>query len=99
MLSVFAVRAAVIHSSFYSAIRYSIPIASGNDWGCDAGGVCGMGRGPNQEKFYSCADVAITNSGISSSGSSGSGSAGSGTGSDSGTNSGWGGWGSWWWKR
>jgi len=32
----------------------------GNDWGCDEnGGLCGMGRGPTQEKFWTCADIAI----------------------------------------
>lgn len=36
---------------------------AGNDWGCDDDGTCGMGRGPEQEKFYSCADIAITPNG------------------------------------
>jgi len=36
----------------------------GNDYGCSQG-KCGRGFGPRQEKYYSCADIAITKAGPS----------------------------------
>lgn len=37
----------------------------GNDYACDSSGKCAIGLGPKQEKFYSCADIAITETGAS----------------------------------
>lgn len=32
---------------------------SGNDWGCNKNGKCGVGYGDRQEEFYACSDVTI----------------------------------------
>ena len=32
---------------------------TGNNWGCEDSGECGVGLGP-QEEFWGCADIAIT---------------------------------------
>ncbi|RUS78947.1 hypothetical protein EGW08_013288, partial [Elysia chlorotica] len=32
---------------------------AGNNWGCDANGDCGVGKGERQEEFYACSDVKI----------------------------------------
>ena len=44
--------------------KYLEIIFLGNDYGCSHG-KCGRGFGPRQEKFYSCADIAITKAGPS----------------------------------
>jgi len=35
----------------------------GNNHGCEVNGKCGIGFGPNQVKFYACADISITSHG------------------------------------
>ncbi|XP_067028879.1 uncharacterized protein [Acropora muricata] len=35
----------------------------GNNWGCDANGDCGVGKGKKQETFVNCADISITDKG------------------------------------
>ena len=50
-------------NAIFTQIFYFTLYLLGNDWGCDADGTCGLGHGPEQEKFYSCADIAITSDG------------------------------------